>query len=229
MGNKIARTTQLLFAVKQSHENGVCHGVEGLMNVLVTSWNWLYLADFDRLNPLIYHMTTLRISLFSLTLVGGGDAILLPRCVIPELFLEGQPLFELSKLLAYRRGQYDPSQSLEKIPDSGIRKMILHMIQLDPKSRLSDDSFRVTSLHFFIIFFSCFIPLDSDTRVAVTQSAFHDIHKQMKNNRLNVEIRGGISRTCSLSESERSPQVMEGGNLILNSPKESSKKKGELD
>ncbi|RZR89936.1 hypothetical protein BHM03_00017747 [Ensete ventricosum] len=37
------------------------------------------------------------------------------RCVIAELFLEGQPLFELSQLLSYRRGQYDPSQYLEKV------------------------------------------------------------------------------------------------------------------
>jgi hypothetical protein len=37
------------------------------------------------------------------------------RCVIAELFLEGQPLFELSQLLAYRRGQHDPSQHLEKV------------------------------------------------------------------------------------------------------------------
>lgn len=37
------------------------------------------------------------------------------RCVIAELFLEGQPPFELSQLLAYRRGQYDPSQHLEKV------------------------------------------------------------------------------------------------------------------
>lgn len=37
------------------------------------------------------------------------------RCVIAELFLEGQQLFELSQLLAYRRGQYDPSQHLEKV------------------------------------------------------------------------------------------------------------------
>ena len=41
--------------------------------------------------------------------------MLLFRCVIAELFLEGQPLFELSQLLAYRRGQYDPSQPLEKV------------------------------------------------------------------------------------------------------------------
>lgn len=35
--------------------------------------------------------------------------------MIAELFLEGQPLFELAQLLAYRRGQHDPSQHLEKV------------------------------------------------------------------------------------------------------------------
>jgi uncharacterized membrane protein len=40
---------------------------------------------------------------------------LLSRCVLAELFLEGQPLFELSQLLAYRRGQYDPMHTLEKV------------------------------------------------------------------------------------------------------------------
>lgn len=35
--------------------------------------------------------------------------------MLAELFLEGQPLFELSQLLAYRRGQYDPSHTLEKV------------------------------------------------------------------------------------------------------------------
>jgi hypothetical protein len=40
---------------------------------------------------------------------------LLSRCVLAELFLEGQPLFELSQLLAYRRGQYDPIHTLEKV------------------------------------------------------------------------------------------------------------------
>ncbi|KAL6496849.1 Serine/threonine-protein kinase [Orobanche gracilis] len=36
-------------------------------------------------------------------------------CVIAELFLEGRLLHELSQLLAYQRGQYDPTQHLEKI------------------------------------------------------------------------------------------------------------------
>ncbi|KAI3941795.1 hypothetical protein MKW98_030525 [Papaver atlanticum] len=42
---------QLLFSVKQSHDNGVCHGDIKCENVLVTSWNWLYLADFASFKP----------------------------------------------------------------------------------------------------------------------------------------------------------------------------------
>lgn len=113
-------------------------------------------------------------------------------CVIAELFLEGQPLFELSQLLAYRRGQYDPSQLLEKIPDCGIRKMILHMIQLEPELRLSADSYlqEYTTIVFpgyfspFLHNFHCFWnPLHSDMRVALCQSVFPEILKQMMSNR----------------------------------------------
>ncbi|KAK1270728.1 Shaggy-related protein kinase kappa [Acorus gramineus] len=214
---------QLLCAVKQSHEKGVCHGDIKCENVLVTSWNWLYLTDFASFKPT--YIPDDDPSDFSFFFDTGGrrrcylaperfyepgcempvaqDAPLKPSmdifslgCVIAELFLEGQPLFELSQLLAYRRGQYDPSQHLEKIPDSGIRKMIHHMIQLDPELRLSCEcylqsyapvvfpSYFSSFLHGF---FSCLIPMDSDTRVAVTQTAFREIHKRMVSNRSNEE------------------------------------------
>ncbi|KAJ1400759.1 WD40-repeat-containing domain [Sesbania bispinosa] len=42
---------QLLLAVKQSHEKGVCHGDIKCENVLITSSNWLYLADFASFKP----------------------------------------------------------------------------------------------------------------------------------------------------------------------------------
>lgn len=35
--------------------------------------------------------------------------------MIAELFLEGQALFDLSQLLAYRKGLYDPRPSLQKV------------------------------------------------------------------------------------------------------------------
>ena len=43
------------------------------------------------------------------------------RCVIAELFSEGTKLFDLSELLAYKKGDYDPMPSLEKIEDNQIR------------------------------------------------------------------------------------------------------------
>ncbi|PON62468.1 Regulatory associated protein of TOR [Parasponia andersonii] len=211
---------QLLVAVKQCHEKGVCHGDIKCENVLVTSWNWLYLADFASFKPTYIPYDDP--SDFSFFFDTGGrrlcylaperfyehggemqvaqDAPLRPSmdifavgCVIAELFLEGQPLFELAQLLAYRRGQYDPSQLLEKIPDSGIRKMILHMIQLEPESRLSADSYLheymtiVFPSYFspFLHNFYCFWnPLNADMRVVLCQSFFHEILKQMMSNRL---------------------------------------------
>jgi len=35
--------------------------------------------------------------------------------VIGEMFLEGKALFDLSQLLAYRQGKFDPRPSLEKV------------------------------------------------------------------------------------------------------------------
>lgn len=220
---------QLLYAVKQCHEHGVCHGDIKCENVLVTSWNWLYLADFASFKPTyIPHDDP---SDFSFFFDAGGrrrcylaperfyehgdgmevaqDAPLKPSmdifavgCVIAELFLEGQPLLELSQLLAYRRGQYDPTQHLEKIPDSGIRKMILHMIQLDPELRFSAENYLQSYASvvfpsyfspFLHNFYSCLNPLDSDTRVVMCQTVFQEIHKQMTSNRSNNETSVGLS------------------------------------
>lgn len=61
-----------------------------------------------------------------------------------------------------------------QIPDSGIRAMILHMIQLDPESRLPSESYLQSYASvvfpsyfspFLHKFFSCLSPHDSDTRV----------------------------------------------------------------
>lgn len=46
----------------------------------------------------------------------------LRRCVIAELFLEGTPLFSLSQLFKYRKGEFDPTAMyLHKIEDPEIR------------------------------------------------------------------------------------------------------------
>ncbi|XP_031387749.1 serine/threonine-protein kinase VPS15 [Punica granatum] len=219
---------QLLLALKQCHEKGICHGDIKCENVLVTSWNWLYLADFASFKPTYIPYDDP--SDFSFFFDTGGrrlcylaperfyehggemqvaqDAPLRPSmdifavgCVIAELFLEGQPLFELSQLLAYRRGQYDPSQHLEKIPDCGIRRMILHMIQLEPESRLSAENYLHTYAGvvfptyfspFLHNFYCCCNPLPPDARVAMCQSAFNEMLKHMMSNRLTEKDHSGV-------------------------------------
>ncbi|XP_004306431.1 PREDICTED: phosphoinositide 3-kinase regulatory subunit 4-like [Fragaria vesca subsp. vesca] len=225
---------QLLLALKQCHDKGICHGDIKCENVLVTSWNWLYLADFASFKPTYIPYDDP--SDFSFFYDTGGrrlcylaperfyehggemqvaqDAPLRPSmdifavgCVIAELFLEGQPLFELSQLLAYRRGQYDPSQLLEKIPDFGIRKMILHMIQLEPELRLAADSYlqEYTTIVFpsyfspFLHNFHCFWnPLHCDMRIALCQSVFPEILKQMMSNRSTQDTSTGLGTPSNI-------------------------------
>lgn len=236
---------QLIHAVEQSHSKGVCHGDIKCENVLVTSWNWLYLADFASFKPT--YIPDNDPSDFSFFFDTGGrrrcylaperfhehggesqvsaDAPLQPSmdifsvgCVLAELFLEGQPLFELSQLLAYRRGQYDPLHTLEKIQDADIQDMVLHMIQLDPKERLSCKSylqkyetvvFPTYFSRFLHKFFSDIVPLDSDARVEKTQENFERIHDMM--------ISGSTSEHIQVSEKKGI------GGQVINSPRESSK------
>ncbi|KAJ8768798.1 hypothetical protein K2173_023702 [Erythroxylum novogranatense] len=242
---------QLLLAVKQCHEKGICHGDIKCENVLVTSWNWLYLADFASFKPTYIPYDDP--SDFSFFFDTGGrrlcylaperfyehggemqialDALLKPSmdifsvgCVIAELFLEGQQLFELSQLLAYRRGQYDPSQHLEKIPDSGIRKMILHMIQLEPEARLSAEGYLQNYVDvvfpsyfspFLHNFYCCWNPIQSDMRVVMCQSVFHEILKQMMSSRTSEETRNGVGMSANNLIVKPSSEMIEGQNLGL--------------
>lgn len=62
-------------------------------------------------------------------------------CVIAELFLEA-PIFTLSQMYKYRKGEYSPEHSqLAKIEDPEIKQLVLHMIQLEPESRYSAEEY----------------------------------------------------------------------------------------
>ncbi|KAM9487955.1 phosphoinositide 3-kinase regulatory subunit 4 isoform 2-T4 [Clarias gariepinus] len=62
-------------------------------------------------------------------------------CVIAELFTEGVPLFDLSQLLAYRKGQFQTEQVLMKIEDKSIRELVAQMIQREPEKRLTAEEY----------------------------------------------------------------------------------------
>ncbi|TEA20803.1 Serine/threonine-protein kinase VPS15 [Colletotrichum sidae] len=158
---------QLLSALRDCHARDIYHGDIKTENTLVTSWNWLYLSDFSSpFKPITlpddnpgdfsyYFDTSGRRTCYvaperfvPAEETGSKDAkltwamdVFSAGCVIAEMFLES-PIFTLSQLFKYRRGEYDPVISqISRIPDKDLRDMISHMIQLDPERRYSADQY----------------------------------------------------------------------------------------
>ena len=157
---------QLLCALRDCHARNIYHGDIKTENILVTSWNWLYLTDFSSSfkqtylpedNPAdfsYYFDTSGRRTCYIAPerFLGAGGMestrgvtwamdVFSIGCVIAELFLEA-PIFSLSQLFKYRKGEYDPELNhLNKIEDSDVREMVTHMIQVDPESRYSAEEY----------------------------------------------------------------------------------------
>lgn len=158
---------QLLCALRDCHARDIYHGDIKAENTLVTSWNWLYLTDFSSSfkpvtlpddNPTDFSYffdTSSRRTCYIAPerfVAPGGNAnpnasltwamdIFSAGCVIAELFLES-PIFSLSQLYKYRKGEYDPGIShLSRIPDKDIRELVASMIQLDPQQRYSAEQY----------------------------------------------------------------------------------------
>ena len=158
---------QLLSVIRDCHANQLYHGDIKSENILVTSWNWLYLADFSSSfkpaylpedNPAefsFYFDIAGRRTCYLAPerFLGRGETQITPGplnwamdifsvgCVIAELFLEA-PIFNLSQLFNYKKGDYDPvSGQLQRIDDTEIQEIVAHMIQLEPESRYSADEY----------------------------------------------------------------------------------------
>lgn len=152
---------QLLCALRDCHAKEIYHGDIKTENTLVTSWNWLYLTDFSgSFKPIMLPEDNPADFSYFFDTSGRRTCYLAPErflppgeaaapdakvtwamdvfsagCVIAELFLEA-PIFNLSQLYKYRKGEYDPNiLHLSRIPDKDLRDMISHMIQLDPQKR----------------------------------------------------------------------------------------------
>ena len=132
----------------------------------MTSWNWLYLTDFSSSfkqtylpedNPAdfsYYFDTSGRRTCYLAPerFLAAGEKddgqgvtwamdVFSVGCVIAELFLEA-PIFSLSQLYKYRKGEYDPEHGyISKIQDGDIRELVSHMIQLEPESRYSAEEY----------------------------------------------------------------------------------------
>ncbi|KAK9806003.1 hypothetical protein WJX73_003643 [Symbiochloris irregularis] len=199
---------QLLHAVAQSHAAGVCHGDIKCENVVVTSWNWAFLTDFQPFKPT--HLPADNPADFSFFFDTGGrrrcyiaperfhptgtaqapNAPLHPAmdifslgCCLAELFLDGNALFDLSKLLSYRGGDFDPAPSLNKV-EPEMRRMILHMIQSNPGERWSAARYlaecgpQIFPPYFESVLhplFASMLKADPDKRVGMLSHAFANV------------------------------------------------------
>ncbi|KAI9894569.1 MAG: Serine/threonine-protein kinase [Vezdaea aestivalis] len=157
---------QLLSAVRDCHARDIYHGDIKMENILVTSWNWLYLVDFSSSfkptflpenNPadFNYYFDSNRLMCYiaperflpvdqmptTKSGINWPMDIFSVGCVIAELFVE-RPIFSLSQLFKYKKSEYDPSHAhLSRIQDEDIRDMVSHMIQVEPESRYSADDY----------------------------------------------------------------------------------------
>eukprot|EP00879_Flechtneria_rotunda_P006900 GHRR01007246.1.p1 GENE.GHRR01007246.1~~GHRR01007246.1.p1 ORF type:complete len:991 (+),score=385.20 GHRR01007246.1:2403-5375(+) len=200
-------TFQLLHGLSQAHAHGVGHGDIKCENVMLTSWNWLFLTDFASYKPTYlpadnpadfsYYFDTgsrRRCYLAPERFFEGSAAaintaaplqqdmdIFSLGCVIAELWLDGRAFFDLSQLLAYRRGEYDPTMALAGVaPD--IAELVMHMIQRAPGGRWSADHYltswprQLFPSHFSEAlhpFFNSLLWLEPDARLAAV-AAHHD-------------------------------------------------------
>ncbi|KAK9863176.1 hypothetical protein WJX84_011949 [Apatococcus fuscideae] len=199
---------QLLEGLAQSHAAGVCHGDIKSENVLITSWNWVYLTDLASYKPT--RLPADNPADFSYFFDTGGrrrcyiaperlyesntpeaaasrDALLEPAmdvfslgCVLAELFHDGKELFDLSKLIAYRRGELALEPLLADV-DPSVQHLILGMTRLKPEERPSAaDCLQGTYAAAFPVsfqahmhpFFSSLLPLGAEARLAAVQTSF---------------------------------------------------------
>ncbi|ODV90948.1 hypothetical protein CANCADRAFT_2665 [Tortispora caseinolytica NRRL Y-17796] len=154
---------QTLTVLRDMHQLGYCHGDIKSENVLVTSWNWVFLTDIASFKPaylpdndpadflFFYDVSqrhicylaperfySLESGVISNTLTPAMD-IFSAGCVIAELFLNGTPLFTLAQLFNYVSGNYTPP--VDSIQDPDIRELVTHMISPSPENRLSADQY----------------------------------------------------------------------------------------
>jgi phosphoinositide-3-kinase regulatory subunit 4 len=135
---------QILHALHDARNRKVSHGDIKAENVLVTSWNWVYLADFAAYKPAYLPLDDPSDFSFYFDTSGRRTCYLAPErfyaraerrdgrvteamdcfgagCVLAELFREGAPLFTLSQLFKYRAGEYSVDGALAEVEDADVR------------------------------------------------------------------------------------------------------------
>ena len=154
---------QLVCAVEQIHSKGLYHGDIKTNNVVVTSWNWIFLTDLAPFKPIYLSLEKLGEYqyFFSGETSGMNACYVAPEkfvatkidsssgsietkqamdifslgCVLAEIFLDNLKLFDQPKLLSYKNGTHDPRDALKDLKPIALRDCIIEMISVDPAKR----------------------------------------------------------------------------------------------
>ncbi|XP_015367758.1 PREDICTED: phosphoinositide 3-kinase regulatory subunit 4 [Diuraphis noxia] len=228
---------QILFALRQCHTLGVCHGDIKLENIMITSWNWVLLTDIASYKPTYlpddnpadysFFFDTSRRRLcyiaperfvktsaeLSNQLLPSEDHVkkgeLTPAmdifstgCALAEMFTDGRPPFDLSQLLAYRNGEYDPNIHVDTIDDEEIRDLIKSMIKLNPADRCSaelylDEEKNKIFPDYFYSFLQPYLQMFSATNPIISPDEKIDRLKSDINGIINMLLPSNDSEECT--------------------------------
>ncbi|TRZ03104.1 hypothetical protein DNTS_029893 [Danionella cerebrum] len=125
-------------------------------------------------------------------------------CVIAELFTEGVPLFDLSQLLAYRKGHFQTEQVLIKIEDQTIRELVAQMVQREPEKRLTAEEYlkQQRGKAFPEIFYTFLQPYMAQFAKETFQSADERVLVIRKN------LENILNNLCSVEKQEKVSQEL---------------------
>ncbi|KAJ8472505.1 hypothetical protein ONZ45_g16629 [Pleurotus djamor] len=154
---------QLLNALRDTRNRKTSHGDIKSENILVTSWNWIYLSDFASYKPTYLPLDDPSDFSFYFDTSGRRTCYIAPERFYtavdnPDIsakksklagddegkrdgkVTEAMDCFSAGQLFKYREGEYNVDSHLSSIEEEGVRSLIKQMISLDPSARPSFDA-----------------------------------------------------------------------------------------
>ena len=143
---------QLLRAIQQAHQSKIIHGDIKCENIVLTSWLWLFLTDFNPYKPKKlpdnhpfqftqffegtrprcyiaperFYVNNSNDSNKKKVILSEKADIFSFGCCVAEIFMDGKVLFDHPQLLSYKTNKYDPKKLIKKeIKDINIRNLVM--------------------------------------------------------------------------------------------------------
>lgn len=132
-------------------------------------------------------------------------------CVITELYMEGEPMFTLSQLFKYMRGEYTPD--LLSVGDPKIKQIILALTSLDPEKRTS--AAELLELDVFPSFFGDFLydfmaGLNNNDTFMVPMGNDNVCASDLKVDMIYARVIAALAKTVGQSTTNTSAYVFDG-------------------